>query len=139
MILSTNWAKSGKSLAAIEASTIRTLAGKRWRKSSRRKAVSVQLVLVAVACGGVTGLAFCPLAPLRETIVGHDVVQKRLYRSMSGFLSCVYGFVSGGERTRSLTSWAYSGVSDAIISSNIVFSAVIPLVQNWASIRANQI
>ena len=52
-------------------------------------------------------------------------------------MSCAYGVDAGGiELGTELLG--HTRVS-ATICSNIVFSAVIPLVQNWASSRANQI
>ena len=50
IILSASWARSSRLLASLEANTTRTLGGRHWRKSSRRRVPSVAVALSPSSC-----------------------------------------------------------------------------------------
>ena len=68
VIPSTSWARSSRdNMSPVEAKTIRTLAGRRWRKSSQRRDLSTARPFrqgVAASCAAVGSVCDCP-APLQ--------------------------------------------------------------------------
>ena len=131
IILSASWVRLLRlPVSGVEASTICTLEGSHWRKSSLMNAPSVLLALSRRSCciwqsswNGFLSPNFSSLKSCCNLCCSDAAV---CLTSCS--LSVMSGLSLGGFRIKSQTSVANSGASEAMMWSILVFWAVIPWV-----------
>ena len=137
IILSAISASLGRSVdGSADASTMRTLPGRRWKKSSLRNALSWVGWWSPSSCCirrrswvGFRSPSSSPLSNCWSLRCSEAAV-----RFMSSAFRVSYGRSSGGRMRRSLTSQAISGDREAMTYSKRVLCDEMPRVLNCASI-----